>query len=101
MKNTNIDKSLIKQNTCQIKHIFFKALEITSMSGYCQIYDRDKYTEVNKANRLSDILKNRELLDTGKQEIDRLQTDANISNDWRFIEIKKRPCCITNNKAFL
>lgn len=71
------------------------------MSGYCQIYDGDKNTEVNKANRLSDILKNREPLDTGKQEIDRLQTDANISNDWRLIEDKKRPCCITYNKAFL
>lgn len=51
------------------------------MSWHCQIYDRDKNTEVNKANRLSDILKNREPLDAGKQEIDRLQTDANISND--------------------
>ena len=71
------------------------------MSWHCQIYDMSKNTEVNKANRLSDILKNREPLDAGKQEIDRLQTDANISNDWRFIEIKKRPCCITYNKAFL
>ncbi len=51
------------------------------MSGYCQIYDTDKNIDVNKANRLSDIRKNNEPLDTEKQEEDRLQTGVNISND--------------------